>query len=193
LQTEGIPLLLGIDPDNDKSGVATEDREAEINELWQHARHCVEHDLLSVMNPEHPPTEWRVVPAVLYQWASISRISMPPAFVNLIEFVVQTIKRTKLHENNTSISEPDLKQEKAYKILEHQKIVLGAAMALLGNRHVACINRNGKVNVTNVVNQIIEDEEIWFGEDKPLISHSAMQDLIKKYLNSISYKTEDTI
>ncbi len=75
LYDEGIPLLFGIEPGTSVSM----DNELlnKKEELWVHAKECVQKNLLSVVNAEKPIIEWEVRPVDLYCWATVSRISMP--------------------------------------------------------------------------------------------------------------------
>ena len=109
----------------DESGLQARD------DLWQHASDCVNKKLLSVINPDVQPAEWRVIPSDLYSWAMVSRVPVPKELSALMDFVLQTIKvkpvSTKQAENLTSDDGHHARYQK------HCEITLGAAMSLLAN------------------------------------------------------------
>jgi hypothetical protein len=175
LHDEGIPLLFGIEP----GARATLDDESsiKIKELWVHAQDCVQKKLLSVVNTEKPEVEWQVRPIDLYCWATVSRISMPAEFSTLMTFVAQTVKSTDV---NPTHDQNDGAQDIQYQ--RHREIVLGAATSLLVNAPELCKNDKGCVVCSQITRQINENKNQWFGDEKPLLTESAMADLINGYL-----------
>ncbi len=175
LYGEGMPLLFGINPDVRE----TEDSEISerIEDLWVHAQECVHKKLLSVINTEKQEKEWQVRPIDLYSWATISRISMPDEFCTLMTFVAQTIKPVETH---SQINQTDNPEDILYQ--KHREIVLGAATSLLVNAPDLCKNNKGNVDSNLITMNIIENEDQWFGSDRPLLAQTAMTDLINEYL-----------
>ncbi len=187
LQSEGIPLLQGKDPQavNDKS--ETVDYKHEHNDLWEHAKKCVEQNLLCVSNRENSPETWEVSPTDLYCWASVSRIKIPDQLARLIEFVIHTIKQPVTEiKSNDGMNNYDSGGEHGHpEIFQNQREqVLGAALAILARYPEKCKNSKGRIRAELIVNLINEKGEIWFGDDK-LLSTAAMQDLLDKYLKTI--------
>jgi hypothetical protein len=176
LYKEGIPLLLGVNPDN--NGAIDNDSVNKIEELWVHAQDCVQKKMLSVINIEQPATEWEVMPVDLYRWATVSRIAVPAEFSTLMGFVMQTVK---FEQNNQANNQADGIQDTVYQT--HREIVLGAATSLLVNATKQCKNDGGEIVVKQIVRLIADNKAEWFGEDKPLLEETAMTDLINQYVN----------
>ncbi len=177
LNREGIPLLFGVDPDVSES--LDNEVSDKIESLQKHAQECVQKKLLSVVNIDMSDSEWEVRPLDLYCWATVSRISMPAEFSTLMTFVAQTIKPS---EVTSDPDQGDGVQDMKYQ--KHREIVLGAATSLLVNAPGLCKNKKGRVVSNNIAQQIIENENQWFGDERPLLEESAMTDLINEYLNS---------
>lgn len=174
LYNEGIPLLFGVEPDSKN---IDEVLSGKIEGLWEHAQDCVNKNLLSVINKEKPAVEWQVRPLDLYSWGTVSRISMPEEFSLLMSFVAQTIKAVRVQsEHAVSESNQDILYQK------HREIVLGAATSLLVNAPELCKNKKGKVVSNLIAKNILENENQWFADDRPMLAEVAMTDLIEQYL-----------
>ena len=186
LKTEGIPLLLGMDPDQCDINNAAENTTEEMASLWRHAQACATQNLLVVVNLEQEPEEWRVTPVALYQWAMISRVSMPAELMGLAGFVLRAVKKPVYAEKDANT--PELNKPK--NIILHQKIALGAALALLANQREQFLAETGRVDADKIVAQIFDNKGVWFRRGKPLLSKTAMRDLIEGYLDSIASGTQ---
>lgn len=171
LHEEGMPLLLGLNPDSNGGDNTEFDK---VEELWGHAKDCVNKKLLFVINPEQGDDEWEVLPVDLYRWATVSRISVPAEFSALMAFVIQTVKLE--HEKNYKKVEG--LQDATYQ--KHREIVLGAATSLLVNAPEQC--NNSKPVTDNITRLILENKKIWFGEDASLLEASEMTALINDYI-----------
>lgn len=169
LKDEALPLILAIDPacnsystDNDQINIQ--------DELWSHARDCVEQGLLNVMNREQPPGEWRVKPVDVYHWSKISRIEIPEALDRIMDFVVNTVKM------DTTSVEYDKNREN----------ILGMALAIVAACPEQCKNNKGQITVEKIL-EIIEEKHHFCPDnlrpDGPL---SGYTDLINRWLNTIS-------
>ena len=77
LKDQAIPLLLSTDPEIYSDTYFDEAAEQKYQDLWKHAQHCVEQDLLYVINRESPVEEWEAKPIDVYKWAAISRVELP--------------------------------------------------------------------------------------------------------------------
>ncbi len=172
LHKEGIPLLFGLNPDAQRRNNHEPDK---VDELWEHAKVCVQNKLLFVMNPERGDYEWEVSPVDLYRWATVSRIAVPAEFSVLMTFVMQTVKLE--HENNGRQVEGQ--QDSNYQ--KHREIVLGAAISLLLNAPEQTGNNN-EIIVENITRLILENKTEWFGKDEPLLKGSEMTALINDYI-----------
>lgn len=175
LYDEGILLLFGLQPGNHEP--LDEESSGKIESLWEHAQECVQKKLLPVLNVDKPEVEWEVNPLDLYCWATVSRISLPAEFSSLMTFVAQTVKPVEIA--STSI-QGDGAQDMLYQ--KHREIVLGAATSLLVNAPDLCKNKKGRTVSNKIAKHIIENEDQWFGNDKPLLAETAMTDLINEYL-----------
>lgn len=178
LSSEGIPLLLGLDPESSDS--LDEVTRKARDDLWQHASDCVNKKLLTVINPDTQPTEWRVIPSDLYSWAMVSRVTVPQELSALMDFVLQTIKVKPV----TAQQDGDSVNEKAHDVIyqNHCEITLGAAMSLLANSPEKCQSSRGRVKASLIAAEILNNSNAWFGKEKPLLAQPAMEDLINRYI-----------
>ena len=172
---EGIPLLFGLEPGF--SETLDDDVENKIDSLRTHAQECVQKKLLPVINIDMPESEWQVSPVDFYCWATVSRISMPEELSRLMTFVVQTVKLSEVApDSNQKGSKEDMLYQK------HREIVLGAATSLLVNTTELCKNKKGRVVSNKIARLIMENEDLWFGNDRPLLTEVSITDLIDEYL-----------
>ncbi len=173
LHKEAIPLLFGLNPDAKRSDEYETDK---VDELWIHAKDCVQKKLLHVVNPEQADNDWEVLPVDFYRWATVSRITVPAEFSTLMAFVMQVVKS----ENGSSYKRVEGAQDSNYQ--KHKEIVLGAAISLLVNAPEQCKN-NDEFVIDNIARLIIENKKEWFGEDNLLLEKSEMITLINDYIN----------
>lgn len=176
LHQEGIPLLFGINPDASEPDSGVSDK---IEELWKHAQDCVQKKLLSIVNIENPSDQWEVLPIDLYRWAMVSRISVPDQFSTLIAFVIQTVKPEQNKPTHIAGEEDSALQK-------HKELVLGAATSLLVNAAEQCKNDEGKVVASKISKLIIENKQEWFEQDEPLLTESAIIELLNNYIRLTS-------
>ena len=147
LESEGIPLLLGQDPQSIMAITDSSEYRQDHDELWSHAKRCAEKDLLHVINRDCSPETWKIKPADLYRWASISRISVPEPLARLMDFVIRTVK----HQPGTSSEEGEntgaTGSSHAYTetFYQHREYVLGAALAILARFPERCRDKNGRI------------------------------------------------
>ena len=183
LYKEGIPLLFGLEP-----GVKPleEGMEQKIEDLWTHAKECINKRLLSVINKDMPEKEWQVKPADLYCWAMVSRINVPQELSYLMEFVLQTVKSPEIKQQKV-VDEDNTKEDTNY--LRHRELTLGAAVSLLVNAPESCKNKKDKIKAQLIANQVMTNAELWFENEKPLLAQTAMEDLINQYIKEKEIKT----
>ena len=170
------------------SGRHRSDNKQEHNDLWEHAKKCVEQKLLPVSNRDNPPETWEVSPFDLYCWASVSRIIIPDQLARLIEFVIHTIKQPAAEIKSTEgknnyNSGGNHGHSETFQNQREQ--VLGAALAILARYPEKCKNSKGRIRSELIVNLINEKGDVWFGDKKLLLSSAAMQDLLDKFLKTI--------
>ena len=181
IMDEAIPLLAGFDPaveSNHEQEVKTS-----LDEIWKHAKHCVEQELLQVINREEAPEKWRARPVDIYRWARTSRIQLPGIFANLMEFISSTIKHAVKHDEASVHN--DHADFTAMKFDNDRERVLGVALAVLAAYPEKCRNSKGKVKTDKIINLINEKAAYWSGEQKIEMSPVAMKDLINKWLNTV--------
>jgi len=182
LKSEGIPLLLSIDPEKYSDSDFDEDTEKKYQGLWEHAQHCVEQGLLSVINKESPVDEWEAKPIDVYQWAAISRVELPEQLTILMEFVMMSLLSTV----NVSSDTADGKSRSEASYHKGKERILGSALAMLATYPEQCMNKKGRVRAENIVSLINENETKLFEEEIPDLSSTAAADLINKWLRIIS-------
>ncbi len=173
LKTEGVPLLCGLNPDEE--GTETEANQEVVN-LWQHAKECVNKNMLSIKNTELDEDKWEVSPSDLYCWATVSRVTVPAELSTLMEFVLQTVKLQSEPNNTTAVSSED------QRYMADRETVLGAALFYLVNHAEKCQTRKGKISSRNIIPLIMQDSGIWFNKNEPLLNAPAMEDLINQYI-----------
>ncbi|RKZ49599.1 MAG: hypothetical protein DRQ48_07480 [Gammaproteobacteria bacterium] len=178
LKSQGIPLLLSIDPEIYSNSSVDEATEKKYQDLWEHAQHCVEQDLLLVLNRESPVDEWEATPIDVYKWAAISRVDLPEQLSTLMEFVMMAVLST---VNNPGDSSAGKSQNEASYNSDKEHI-LGAALAMLATYPEQCMNKKGRLRAENIVSLINENEGSLFAGQTPDLSATAAVDLINKWL-----------
>ncbi len=185
LKGQAIPLSLGLDPEiNDWKG--NEDIIVRINEVFEHAIHCIEHNLsLSVRDTDQNINDWEVIPSEFYRWAAVSRIELPEQMIGLMEFVISSIKTTSFttDEKDTQINPEATTLSNDFD--KEKEVVLGAALALLAKQPESCKDSKGKIKPSKIVNEITQQKNRWFDGKEPKLSISAQEDLLIKWLGSL--------
>ena len=178
LKSQGIPLLLTIDPEIYFSSSVDEATEQKYQDLWEHAQHCVEQDLLLVLNRESPVDEWEATPIDVYKWAAISRVNLPEQLSTLMEFVMMAVLSTVNHDSDSS----NVKNQNEASYNSDKEHVLGAALAMLATYPELCKNKKGRLRAENIVSLINENEGSLFAGKVPDLSATAAIDLINKWI-----------
>lgn len=180
LESEGIFILLGIDPE---IGLNEDDTEQyhRHNDLLTHAHQCVEQGLLTILNKAESQDAWKVTPVDLYRWASISRVELRQEFIYLMDFVTKmtAVPETAFVSNKNSNSI----DEEAIQLLEDKATTLGAALNILFHRRDECLNSKGNLRKEKIAPLIQVELENWFGDKEPSINQQGMDDLIQQYIN----------
>jgi hypothetical protein len=178
LKNQGIPLLLSIDPEIYSSSVLDEAAEQKYQDLWEHAQHCVEQDLLLVLNRESPVDEWQVTPIDVYKWAAIGRLDLPEQLSFLMEFVMTAVLSTVNDASGSSVSKGQ--NEASYN--SDKEHILGAALAMFATHPERCRNKKGRLSAENIILLINENEGSLFAGKVPDLSTTAAIDLINKWI-----------
>lgn len=180
LKNQAIPLLLSMDPENVSISLCDEETEQEYQDLWEHAQHCVEQELLFVLNRECPVDEWEASPIDVYKWAAISRVELPKELLPLMEFVMKSLVPTTNFNNNSRSS----KKQDEVSYDKGKERILGAALAMLAAYPERCRNKKGRVRAENILSLINENENVLFGDEIPELSVTADLDLINRWLKA---------
>jgi len=184
LKDQAIPLLLSMDPEDVSISSFDEAAEQKYQDLWEHAQHCVEQDLLLVMNRECPIDEWEANPIDVYKWAAVSRVELPKELSSLMEFVMTTMVSTANFDNDSL----DNKKQNGISYGEDKERILGAALAMLAAYPERCRNKKDRVRAENILSLINENENALFGEEIPELSNTAGLDLINQWLKASRIK-----
>ena len=180
LKSQGIPLLLSIDPEIYSDSSVDEANEQKYQDLWKHAQHCVEQDLLLVLNRESPVDEWEAKPIDVYKWAAISRVDLPEQLSNLMEFVMMAVLSTVNSSGDSSAGKS--RKEASYN--SDKEHILGAALAMLATYPEQCVNKKGRLRAEKIISLINENEGSLFAGKAPDLSATAAIDLINKWIET---------
>ena len=181
LKEQALPLLLGIKPDSIPS--ENEELVARLDDLWSHARKCVEQGVLEVTNRQGKEEAWEISPVEAYRWATIGRIEVPDELSTLMEFISSTVNK-----KNLTASEPTTNSnvnDAADQFVWSREQVLGMALAILAAYPDKCRNSKGRVKVGKIISIINQKADFWLGNKKTGLSETAMKDLLNKWLNTL--------
>lgn len=184
LKNQAIPLLLSMDPENVSTSLCDEETKQKYQNLWEHAQHCVEQELLFVLNRECPVDEWEASPIDVYKWAAISRVELPKELSLLMEFVMKSLVPTTNFNNNSRSS----KKQNEVLYDKSKERILGAALAVLAAYPERCRNKKGRVRAENILSLINKNKNDLFGEEIPELSVTASSDLINQWLKTSGIK-----
>lgn len=183
LKDEAIPLLMAMDPEN-KSLPGESDIRNIYDDLWLHAKGCVEQGLLKVINDEQPPEEWRAQPTDVYCWAKISRVEVPESLGRLMEFVITTLKNPEDEESRTNRLNHGDGVTNTYDI--NREKTLGMALAILAAFPEQCKNSKGKVTAEYILKIMDEKNHLFPDIGISNLSTESRTELLEKWLNTIS-------
>lgn len=186
IKDEALPLLTASDPE--KGVEYDSEKDNLLNEIWPHARRCVEQGLLKVINREEVPENWRSQPLEIYRWAKISRIPFPDVLASLMEFVATTVKYA--DENDEQINCQNNTDMITMKFDQERERVLGMALAILAAYPEKCRNSKGSVKADKIINIINQKGTHWLGNEELVMSSTAMKDLINKWLNTTTMQID---
>ena len=182
LKDEAVPIVLGLDPNNNewsKDKTLSE----KTNELYQHALHCIHHDLsLSVIDKEAEENLWQVTPVEFYRWAAVSRVTIPEKLSALMDFIISTVKQSGFVTDEEGHAVSPEASSLSLDFDKQTEIVLGAALNLLVKAPSECQTDRGKVSPKKIAAKILESEEDWFQGSELKLSQAAVEDLLTKWI-----------
>ena len=169
LDEEAVPLLLGLDP-------AAEFLNAKCASLQIKAQAAVaEGSLKTIDDDSEEATGHKVKPATLYLWAMTNRLEIPMEMVNLMEFVLRTVKFTE--------QEPSLQNESRKMLVRSDtEQVLGACFAIVATYPDECKNSRGVIKTEQVLRLLDEHADKLFNAQLPALSSTAIRDIVNHWL-----------
>ena len=176
---EGIPLLLGRDPDDPElvhDTAFTSERET----LWKHIQRCVERNVSpQLTNPADMPASWLAQPVELYRWAIAARLDVPEELDRLLSFISMTVKSS---DENATGKEQDETDNPGYTQYLQREQVLTAMLAIsLQAYHKSSNERVDEIR-EQILSSIYARSERLFGQEEPPLSRPALHDLIDRSL-----------
>ena len=177
LRDEALPLLFGINPDVYKKNSEDVAGKEDIKSLWLHARQCVEHNLLQIKDRGQDADDWQVEPLDIYQWAVVSRLSVPEPFGAIMEFIARTVKKSPPPVTPEEI--PDGRHISSAFDADREK-VLGLALAALAAYPARCRDGAGEVTAERILETLLTLSCLQ--EQSLKLAHGAMLDIIGKWL-----------
>lgn len=169
LDDEAVPLLLGLDP-------ALEFLNAKCALLQKKAQAAVAEGSLKTIDSEcEADKRYRVKPATVYLWAMTNRLELPMELVNLMEFVLKTVK--------TVEQEPSLQYEsKMMLVRSDTEQILGACFAIVATFPDECKNSRGVIKTEPVLRLLDEHADKLFNGQLPALSSTAIRDIVNHWL-----------
>lgn len=185
LKSQALPLLLGRDPEG---RVGDDDYMDQVNELWAHAQECVKKRLLKLENSDtEDPEKWEVSPAVIYQWAAVSRIELEDSFIRLMEFILTVVKKDPggAHSEAVAIGGESNQDAGFRDMVSEKERILGASLSVLAGYYDECKNRRGVIKTERVIDMINKYSDALFDQDAPDLSPPVMKDVIDVWLKKL--------
>lgn len=183
--TEGLPLLLGYDP---QAGDLEQDDEYRQQRqiFWEHLQLCVHQRLApALVNPAENPAGWRAAPVELYRWAVAARVPMPDELDTLLSFVSSTIIAQQPRQTEEPAQQTQHGHEKAeQESLLAREQVLSALLSLsLQSLHQVC-GRDGDTLRKELLESLYGKSSAFFNARQPPLSRPALHDLIDRSLEA---------
>lgn len=170
LRDEAVPLLLGLDP------ASADPEEPAVQETWDSVKSDVKENRLSIYNRQAPADSWSVAPAVIYRWASENNIPLPAPFSELMEFILQAVKRE---------GQSDVMEDEGSRFNAENESILGAALALINRFPDACFESDGGIDIHKTIILMKEHATDLFGTPGPEFSYERVYDLLKRWADRL--------
>ncbi|MEX0951513.1 MAG: hypothetical protein WDZ86_04445 [Gammaproteobacteria bacterium] len=175
--SEGLPLLLGLDPDdrdqlNDSAFIEQRDI------FWTHLQRCVKQKIPpTILNLEDKPEHWRATPVELYRWALAARVPIPDDLEALLGFISSMVKAGAVL---TSPETPAPEAPDSQGLAREQ--VLSAALAVVLNDLCKTTAEEDQWR-DRVIDRLYSSAEHLFGQSEPPLTRPALHDLIDRSLD----------
>jgi len=182
LRDQALPLLLGIEPGSPRLKEDVEIRE-KIEDMWNHAKKCVEQGVLDINSVNGDDTKWGIRPLDAYRWATIGRIPLPAELCALMDFIASTIRRMNMSE--TTISGKSDNKLDSNRFDQAREQVLGMALAILAAWPDKCRNSRGRIKSDKLVRIIEQKSSFWLGDKELDVSPVVMRDILDKWLGTL--------
>lgn len=174
--SEGLPLLLGLDPD-DKEQLNDPEFIEQRDIFWSHLQRCVkQHVPPAILNSQEAPELWRATPVELYRWALAARVPMPDDLEALLGFVSSMIKAeassTTTDSNGVVPDNDGLAREQ----------VLSAALAIVLNDLCKTPADEDQWR-ERVIERLYSGADHLFAQSEPPLTRPALHDLIDRSLD----------
>jgi hypothetical protein len=172
---QGIPLLLGVDPEAFLPFLMEAGLMGLEEALW--ARLAIEFPGSGggLANPGEGPDYWRIPPRDLYGYAALRGIPVPFAFEQLIQFIAKAVPPP-------LAPEPPVARSGRPADPSERETLLGAALNVVAKCPHECTDANGFVDGVMVAGLIRARERLWFAERPLSLSDAEVAALIEQWL-----------
>ncbi len=164
-------LFLSIDPESEVSG-------PELERLQQGMQLAIDGDDLKIINSTSIG-DHVLEPLVVFQWARRTGVSLPPALVALMEFIMKIT----MSSGSEPIPTFETPVKGGTKDVEN---VLGGCLAVVTNFPEECKGRGGKMKVELILKMLTKHAEILFDDGYPVLSSTAIRDIVTNWVQKLS-------
>ena len=179
---QGLPLLLGRDPD-DKDISNDTDFVNQRSELWEHLKHCVQRKVSPIiLNPAEQSENWQAEPVELYRWAIAARLDIPEELDALLTFISSTVQPSRFNEEDQS-EDLDSSENLSVKNIAREQ-VLSVMLALAIQKVYEESNTDLHQMREEFIESLYNKSQILFDKDEPPLSRPALHDLFDRSLET---------
>ncbi|RME33152.1 MAG: hypothetical protein D6786_08480 [Gammaproteobacteria bacterium] len=183
LRSEAVPLLLAIEPEEWGALLSSPGLASAEEVLWGLVEQAAAQGQLPLLNPAEDSAFWRVAPRDIYLWARARGIALPPAFDQLMSFIISVVPAEIPGEPVPGGAGPQPSDS------SERETVLGAALALLANVPANCRDGSGWVTGEALARQIIANQALWF-DHPPQMGPEEMARFLDRWLDSMGGDAE---
>ncbi len=172
LREDGMPLLLGVDPEDWPMLRNREPLRSSEEIAWGSMQISVRsYNEPRVLNRNAPEDLWEVKTNDLYAWVKQTAIGVPEPLEQLMQFMA-TVGGGETAEETVSNANPAAREQ-----------VLGGAVRALAQLPEQCRGPGGKVNA-EYIHAVLERQNVsWFGLARPDLSARQIIAIIDRYLS----------
>lgn len=179
---QGLPLLLGRDPDDSDIHNDTDFISQRI-ELWEHLKHCVQRKVSPIiLNPADQSENWMAEPVELYRWAIAARLDVPEELDALLTFISATIKPSRFKEDDQP-EDLDSSENQSVENMAREQ-VLSIMLALAMQKIYKECNTDLHQMRQEFIELLYSKSQILFDKDEPPLSRPALHDLFDRSLET---------